>query len=75
MYHNNRYKRILWISDTCQAESLHDTFDVPNVVAIGSSRRGQNSYSHHLDAELGVAIIDRFTHDSLRFFEKKLESS
>lgn len=41
-------------------------------MAIGSSKRGQNSYSHHLDSDLGVAIIDRFSHHSLEYFERFL---
>lgn len=30
---------------------------------------GENSYSHHTDQQVGVAIIDRFTYFALEFFE------
>ena len=30
---------------------------------------GENSYSHHTDMDVGVAIIDRFTYFALEFFE------
>ena len=30
---------------------------------------GENSYSHHTDMDVGVAIIDRFTFFALEFFE------
>ena len=30
---------------------------------------GENSYSHHTDMNVGVAIIDRFTFFALEFFE------
>jgi phosphatidylinositol glycan class K len=33
------------MSDTCQASTLHTQFYSPNIVAIGSSRQGENSYS------------------------------
>jgi phosphatidylinositol glycan class K len=41
----------------------------PNVLAIGSSLKGENSYSHHIDTKVGVAVIDRFTYDVLAFME------
>ena len=48
----------------------------PGFVAIGSSRLGENSYSHHRDDQIGVAVIDRFTYFSLDFLERmKAEDS
>nr|XP_009588588.1 GPI-anchor transamidase-like [Nicotiana tomentosiformis] len=32
--------------------------------------KGENSYSHHLDADVGVSVIDRFTFYTLAFFER-----
>lgn len=43
-----RYKNILLMSDTCQASTLHTRIRAPNVIAIGSSRLGQNSYAVYL---------------------------
>lgn len=68
MYKNKKYKSILFIADTCQAGSLLN-FDSPNIIGIGSSKVGQNSYSHHHDTKLGVAVIDRFTYYTLEFFK------
>jgi phosphatidylinositol glycan class K len=39
------------------------------VLAVGSSLKGENSYSHHLDADVGVSVVDRFTYYTLQFFE------
>jgi len=55
--------------DTCQANTLYKQFYSPNILAIGSSRYAENSYSHHSDSQLGVAVIDRFTYFTLDFFE------
>jgi len=55
--------------DTCQANTLYKQFYSPNILAIGSSRYAENSYSHHSDSQLGVAVIDRFTYYTLDFFE------
>ncbi|KAJ0704112.1 putative peptidase C13, legumain [Helianthus annuus] len=41
----------------------------PGVLAIGSSMKGENSYSHHLDSDLGVSVVYRFTFYILAFFE------
>lgn len=69
MWEKKRYHQILFMADTCQAASLHKHFYSPNILAIGSSKVGQNSYSHHSDDELGVAVIDRFTYYTLEYFE------
>lgn len=55
--------------DTCQANTLYSSIYSPNVLATGSSELGENSYSHHNDMEIGVAVIDSFTHYVLQYLE------
>eukprot|EP01121_Diplochlamys_sp_Union-15-3_P010065 TRINITY_DN2785_c0_g1_i3.p1 TRINITY_DN2785_c0_g1~~TRINITY_DN2785_c0_g1_i3.p1 ORF type:complete len:304 (-),score=47.17 TRINITY_DN2785_c0_g1_i3:20-931(-) len=69
MHQKKRYNEILFIIDTCQANTLYKKFYSPNILSIGSSSYGENSYSHHADAEVGVAVIDRFTYYTLEFME------
>eukprot|EP01066_Platyproteum_vivax_P004530 Platyproteum_vivax@DN15889_c0_g1_i1.p1 len=69
MYEQKRYHKLLFVTDTCQAGTLQKKFSSPNIIGIGSSRKGENSYSHHLDSKVGVAVIDRFTYYSLRYLE------
>ena len=52
MHGKQRYNEILFIVDTCQASTLGEDVRVPNVLAVGSSLRGQNSYGHHTDHEV-----------------------
>lgn len=40
MYEARRYNEILFISDTCQAFTMADEIDAPNVFSIGSSLKG-----------------------------------
>jgi glycosylphosphatidylinositol transamidase (GPIT) subunit GPI8 len=61
MYQLNRYNEILFISDTCQAFTMADEINVPNVFSVGSSLRGQNSYASHTDSEIGQSVIDRYS--------------
>jgi phosphatidylinositol glycan class K len=56
--------------DTCQANTMYSQIYSPNILATGSSEVGENSYSHHMDSEIGVAVIDRFTYYNLEFLEK-----
>lgn len=56
--------------DTCQAATLFSQLQSPGVLTIGSSMKGENSYSHHLDADVGISVIDRFTFYTLAFFER-----
>ncbi|WOL10359.1 hypothetical protein Cni_G19114 [Canna indica] len=70
MKEKNRFKELLIMVDTCQAATLFSQFQSPGVLAIGSSKKGENSYSHHLDSDIGVSVVDRFTYYTLAFFEK-----
>lgn len=67
MWAMGRYNEILFIIDTCQASTMFERFRSPNILAISSSMRGQSSYSYHVDDDIGVAIIDRFTYALLNF--------
>lgn len=70
MNQKKRYNEILFIVDTCQAESLASELYSPNIIGIGSSKVGQDSYSHHGDSSIGVYVIDRYTYYVLNFLEK-----
>ncbi|KAJ3426669.1 gpi-anchor transamidase [Anaeramoeba flamelloides] len=67
MYQKKRYNEILFIIETCQANTLFNKFYSPNIAAIGCSELGENSYSHHFDSSIGVQVIDSFTYYSLNF--------
>nr|GMD60716.1 putative GPI-anchor transamidase [Ipomoea batatas] len=70
MKEKRRFKELLIMVDTCQAATLFSQLHSPGVLAIGSSKKGENSYSHHLDSDVGVSVIDRFTFYTLAFFER-----
>ena len=44
----------------------------PNILATGSSKLDQSSYSHHADSDVGVAVIDRYTYYNLEFLETQI---
>ncbi|ANZ76114.1 BA75_03040T0 [Komagataella pastoris] len=70
MAEKKRYNEIFFMIDTCQANTMYSKFYSPNILAVGSSRLDESSYSHHSDTELGVAVIDRFTYYNLEFLEQ-----
>ncbi|KAI4379001.1 hypothetical protein MLD38_016411 [Melastoma candidum] len=70
MKEKRRFKELLIMVDTCQAATLFSQLQSPGVLAIGSSLKGENSYSHHLDPDVGVSVVDRFTFYTLAFFER-----
>ncbi|KAK9446996.1 peptidase C13 family-domain-containing protein [Limtongia smithiae] len=70
MWEMRRYNEILFMIDTCQANTMYTKFYSPNVLAVGSSELDESSYSHHADSDVGVAVIDRFTYYNLEFLEK-----
>ncbi|KAL8712575.1 MAG: hypothetical protein Q9220_003106 [cf. Caloplaca sp. 1 TL-2023] len=69
MWEKRRYRELLFMIDTCQANTLYSKFYSPNVIATGSSEIDQSSYSHHADNDVGVAVIDRWTYYNLEFLE------
>lgn len=75
MSEKKRYNEILFMIDTCQANTMYSKFYSPNILAVGSSAIEQNSYSHHADLDVGVAVIDRFTYYNLEFLESINKSS
>ena len=69
MWQKKRYNEFFFMIDTCQANTMYSKIYSPNVVATGSSGKGQNSYSHNTDFDLGIAMIDRFTNHVLEYME------
>ncbi|TAQ86459.1 hypothetical protein B7494_g5211 [Chlorociboria aeruginascens] len=69
MWEKKRYHEILFMIDTCQANTMYSKFYSPNIIATGSSELDQSSYSHHADNDVGVAVIDRYTYYNLDFLE------
>ena len=67
---SRKFQEALFIADTCQAFTLGDKITTPNVTVIGSSLRGESSYSHHSDRDIGLSIIERYTHDFIQQIEK-----
>lgn len=70
MHEKKRFNEIFFMIDTCQANTMYERFYSPNILAVGSLRLDESSYSHHSDLDVGVAVIDRFTYYTLDFLEK-----
>lgn len=75
MWQKKRYNQLLFMIDTCQAESMFREFYSPNLLGIGSSKVGEDSLSHHMDHSIGVYVIDRFTYHTLEFLETVNQNS
>ena len=70
MWRKQRYHELFFMIDTCQAQSMFQLFYSPNILAVASSRVGEDSLSHHVDPAIGVYVIDRYTYYVLEFLEK-----
>jgi len=75
MHIQHRYHKLLFITDTCQAATLNNHFYSPNVLAIGSSLKDENSYSHSFSAGLGVTILDRFSFMLCQYLKQQSRDS
>lgn len=74
MWEKKRYHELLFMIDTCQANTMYTHLYSPNIIATGSSALDQSSYSHHADSDVGVAVIDRWTYYILEFLETQVTS-
>lgn len=74
MREKKRYNEMLFMIDTCQANTLYRQFYAEGVIATGSSEEDESSYSHHADSDVGVAVIDRWTYYVLDFLETQVTS-
>ncbi|KAL1631650.1 glycosylphosphatidylinositol anchor biosynthesis [Diplodia seriata] len=70
---SHSYHEMLFMIDTCQANTMYSKFYSPNIIATGSSEIDQSSYSHHADNDVGVAVIDRYTYYNLEFLETQVK--
>lgn len=70
MHQGGRYRELLVMADTCQANTLQERLYSPNILMVGSSRRGENSWSKGTNAALGTTMVDRFTDATLEFVER-----
>eukprot|EP00798_Chlamydomonas_sp_ICE-L_P001353 gene1353-32715_t len=61
--------------ETCEAFTLVSRITAPNVVATGSSVKGEASLSYKNDFDIGQPVVDRFTHLTLDFCEQLTHSS
>ncbi|PON21332.1 hypothetical protein TGAM01_v209783 [Trichoderma gamsii] len=73
MWEKKRYHEILFMIDTCQANTMYSRLYSPNIIATGSSELDESSYSHHADNDVGVAVIDRYTYYNLEFLEAHVQ--
>jgi phosphatidylinositol glycan class K len=55
----HRYNEVLIIAETCEAATLLERIDAPNIITLASSQRDEQSLSHRLDYSLGVSTLDR----------------
>lgn len=66
MHTQRMYHKLLFIAETCHAESLCLSIRAPNIACVASSAVDKDSFSHHNDQALGVDVIDAFTYETLR---------
>ncbi len=45
MHEKKRYNEILFMIDTCQANTMYSKINSPNILATGSSKLDESSYS------------------------------
>jgi phosphatidylinositol glycan class K len=65
------YEEILLIVDTCEAMSLFDQVDAPNIFMVGTSIHGQHALSHLTDGSLNTYLNDKFSYFFYQFLKQQ----
>ncbi|CAO4373924.1 unnamed protein product [Caenorhabditis nigoni] len=74
MFEDNRYHEMLVIADSCRSASMYEWIDSPNVLSLSSSLTHEESYSYDVDTDIGVYVIDRYTHYTVNFLNKEVKA-
>lgn len=74
MYQRRRFNELLFISDTCHAESMYTPINTPNVLATSSSLTHEESYSLQVDHNIGVYVNDRYAYYVSEFLKNKVNN-
>ncbi|PRT52678.1 GPI-anchor transamidase [Wickerhamiella sorbophila] len=75
MWEKRRYNEVLFMIDTCEANTMYSKFFAPNVIAVGSSQLDESSYADDTDPDVGVSLIDKFTSINLGYLEQVNKTS
>ncbi|KAL7720228.1 GPI-anchor transamidase [Entamoeba marina] len=67
-----RYKELMFVVDTCQAQSLSSRITAKNIITVGSSVTNQSSYSGYVSPVIGAITTDLFDQHQDVFFKQYL---
>jgi phosphatidylinositol glycan class K len=71
--HKGLYSEALIILDTCEALSLFDQVDAPNIVMMGTSVTGQHALSNQIDGQINTYLNDKFTYYLYQYLKQWTE--
>jgi len=69
MHTKNLYKEMLLILDTCEAMSLFDQVEAPNILMVGSSAHEEHAVADTTDGEINAFMTDLFSNHLFEFLD------
>lgn len=67
MHTKGLYKEMVLLIDTCEALSLFDQVEAPNVYMVASSRHDESALATEVDDSLNNFLSDNFSRDMFDF--------
>ena len=71
MFQKRKYESIFMIMDTCEAMSLFDDIEAPNLILLASSAHHESALSYEFDGDLNTNINDQFMYEFAKFIESE----
>ncbi|RNF09115.1 GPI-anchor transamidase subunit 8 [Trypanosoma conorhini] len=69
MWEQRRYRKVVFLVDTCRALAMCLEIKAPNVICLTSSDATLESFSHHVEPLIGLTFISRWSFESLQLLE------
>ena len=60
MHLKRKYKEIFMIMETCEAQSLFDEINAPNLILFGTSKYHESAYTHEKSSEHNRFLNERW---------------
>jgi len=67
MHLKRKYKEIFMIMETCEAQSLFDEIDAPNLILFGTSKYHESAYTDELSSEHNRYFNERWIHNFMKY--------
>ena len=69
MHEKRKYKEVWMVMETCEAMSLYDDVNSPNLILFATSPHGRSAYSDEYDDEYWTNLNEKWIHNFMIYLK------